>query len=219
MHLPTVHAAATSALAVAAGLSATATGVTTSAAPKLLSVLAAPDGFKVGSAAVSVPYDAAVGASEASVQYDTEVRTTAVPISYDAAVNSISAATSRVRSELELIHAQLREQGQGWYRLSLASAMVGFGIIALAVVALVLGNVTTGLVTTASSIVPNAIASLFFVQARRANRRLDEVMQELSKSHEAYALLEIANTIPRIINDSRLRNEIVVEIIRKVIAK
>ena len=88
----------------------------------------------------------------------------------------------------------------------------------MAVIALVFGNVTTGLVTTASSIVPNAIAVLFFGQARRADRRLDAVRQELGKSREAYALLEIASTIPRIINDSRLRNEIVAEIIRKVIA-
>lgn len=193
MSLPTVHAAAASALAAAAGLSAPAAALSASGAPGPFSVSAASDGFKVGAALA--------------------------PVSYDAAFDSISAATSRVRSELELTHAQLREQGRGWYRLSLASATVGFGIIALAVVALLLGNATTGLVTTASSVVPNAIASLFFVQARRADRRLDAVRQELSKSREAYALLEIANTIPRIINDSRLRNEIVAEIIRKVLAK
>lgn len=191
--LPTVHAATVSALAAAAGLSAPVAAAPVSAASGPFSVSAAPHGFVVGAAAALV--------------------------SYDAAFDAVSAATARVRSELELTYAELRQQGRGWYRLSLASATVGFGIIALAVIALILGNVTTGLVTTASSVVPNAIASLFFVQARRADRRLDAVTQELSKSREAYALLEIANTIPRTINDLRLRNEIVAEILRKVIAK
>lgn len=140
-------------------------------------------------------------------------------ISYDVGLDSISAANARVRSELQLAYDQLRQQGQGWYRLSTASAAIGFGIIAVAVVALLLGNVTTGIVSTVASIVPNAIASIFFVQARQADKRLDGITQELAKSREAYVLLDIANTTAQSIDDPRLRNEVKAEIVRKVLAK
>jgi len=68
--------------------------------------------------------------------------------------------------------------------MTLPSAAVGFGIIALAVVALILTNVTTGLVAIAGSVMPNAIASIF-VQTMRAHKRLDIVTRAPTKSYEA----------------------------------
>lgn len=193
--IPSVRASAVGALAAAAGQSVPAAAVAPSSNTGRLSAARA---FPISAQARGL----LVGPAQASV-------------SYDRAFEGIAGATARVRADLEQTYGQIRRQGQGWYRLSLASAAVGCGLIAVAVWALLLNQITTGLLTTVSSVVPNAIASLLFVQARRADTRLDAVTKELTESREIYALLEITNTI----NDSHLQNELKAEIVRKVLAK
>jgi len=194
LSIPSVHAASLHAIAAAAGV----------IEPSVLAPIAAfPSAPAIAISAK--PHGLVVGPAEAAV-------------SYGAALKAISAEVPRVRSELDLNYAHLRDQGRGWYRLSMASAAVGFSVITLAVIFLILGNLTIGLVTTASSIVPNAVSSLFFVQSRRAARRLDLVTQELAKSREVNGLIEMASVASQGIDDPRLRDEVKAEIVRKILA-
>lgn len=188
----------------------------------LPAALAAPSAAAPGAAAPAAAAPSSASAAAATPYFPISATDNEVligpkrkSVSYKLAFNEIAKATERVRSQSEVAYAQLRGQGQGWYRLSLLSATVGFGIIALAVVALLFGHTKTGLVTTASSVVPNAVATLFFVQARRADIRLDAIGQNLTELREKYELIEMANSI----EDSLLRDALKAEIVRKVLTK
>ena len=193
MQLSSTSANTAAALAAAAGIpgpSALTTGL-----------LAAPS-VAAGFPIVASPAAVLVGPARA-------------PVSYDSAFNHLISAMAKTRSDLEPIFAQARRQSEGWYRFSLISASIGYLVIVLAVVALVLGRVTEGILATASSALPHGLASISSARARHADNRLDSIREELTKSRELDALLEIANTV----DDPSLRNALKAEVVRQVLAK
>lgn len=134
-----------------------------------------------------------------------------IAVRYDDAFERMSKSIAALNSELQRNYDQLRSQVQSWNRSSLVCASFGFAIIVVAIAILIFGNTTTGIVTTAASVIPNTVAALFFVHARRADSRLDLVTARLNESREAYALIDIAETI----EDVTLRNQLKAEIVRK----
>src|SRR5712692_9093282 len=159
---PSLAAAAYSGLASAAGLAAPAL----SASPAVAAAAAGPireerDHLLVGDRKVKVTYDAA----------------------FEGVARSVAAA----RDELERTRDQLRQQAHGWYRYSLIYGGVGFILIVAAVGALVFGLITTGIVATVASAIPDAAAALFFLQAKRADDRLDQFANSLGELREVFA--------------------------------
>jgi hypothetical protein len=138
----------------------------------------------------------------------------AIPVRYEVAFERVSSSIAAVNDELQRNYDELRNEVRGWNRGSIVCAAIGAVIIAVAVAILIFGGTTTGIVTTAASVIPNGASALFFLNARRANERLDVVTLRLGQSREAYALIEITETI----DDVTLRNQLKAEIVRKRLA-
>ena len=136
-----------------------------------------------------------------------------VIITYDTAFERVIGSTAFVTNQLELSYAQMREQAQGWFRFSLIAAAVGFVLIGVGVIAVMFGQVTAGLITTISSIIPNAAAALFFVQSKNANERVDVIQTRLIEAREIQTAVEIVNTI----DDGKYRDRLKAEIVRKAL--
>jgi hypothetical protein len=137
-----------------------------------------------------------------------------VTTTYEKAYERIVVSTSFVLNQLEMGYKQAREQSQGWFRYSLVAAGLGFLLIAIGVVAAVLGQTTAGIITAVSSIVPNAAAALFFVQSRSANDRTDAIQTKLTEARELQSAVEVVNTIEDTITRNKLKSEIVRKVLR-----
>lgn len=138
-------------------------------------------------------------------------RDIAVPL--DKAFDTVAQSTESVLGQLEKIYVQAREQAQGWFRFSLIAAGVGFVLIGIGVVAVVFGQLTTGLITSLSSAIPNVVAALFFLQSKAANERVDAIQTKLTEAREVQTAVQIADSI----ETKRERDRLKAEIARKVI--
>lgn len=200
---PSVYFAAASAVVDAAGLAIPV------AAPALAVRLVAPE-------AVASPAEIAQPVEAIAITSATDglrVGPDQTRVSYDVAFNRIAESTAKVTAELERMHDLTREQGKGWYRASVFAAGAGMCVVAAAVIVLILGQLTTGIVTTVASLVPNVLASMFFVNSRRADDRVDALTKRLTESREAAALVDIAQTVA----DQRLQDDLKAQIVRKML--
>lgn len=134
-------------------------------------------------------------------------------ISYDTAFQKVADSTAFVLDQLQTIYGETRQQSQGWFRLSLIAAGIGFTLIGVGVIAVFIGQLTAGIVTAISSIIPNAAAALFFVQSKTANDRVDAIQRRLTDARELQTAVDITNTI----SDEKSRDKLKSEIVRKAL--
>jgi hypothetical protein len=203
--VPSVHLAAASAVAAAAGLTGSAR------APVLPVVALGPDETETSPSTKTEPV-AAIAISKATD--GVRVGPDQIKVSYDVAFKGIAEKTAQVTVELERMYDLTRAQRKGWYRASVTAAGVGMCLVAAAVIVLILGQLTTGVVTTIASLVPNALASMFFVNSRAADARVDALTKRLTEYREAAALVDIAQTV----SDRRLQDDLKAQIVRKMLA-
>jgi TRADD-N domain-containing protein len=135
-------------------------------------------------------------------------------ISYDAAFERIAGSTAFVLNQLELNYSLTRDQARGWYRSSLISAGVGFLLIAGGVIMVLAGQVTGGVITSASGLIPNVAAALFFKQSQAANERLDAVQGRLGEAREIQVAIAVAETIQDLGSRDALKESIVKRVLR-----
>jgi hypothetical protein len=209
--LPSVQTSAANAVLHAAGLAAPNDG------PQSWQIPAAvlPE-IRISPEAVDVPAEAAPMAANsiAAVRDSLRVGPDHKRVSYELAFNQIAENNARTTAELERMHDLTRAQGKGWYRASVTAAGAGMCVVAVAVIVLILGQLTTGIVTTVASIVPNVLASMFFVNSRRADERVDALTKRLTGFRQAAAMVDIAQTI----ENEKLRDGVKAEIVRKMLA-
>jgi len=117
-----------------------------------------------------------------------------------------------VINQLKLNYDQAREQARSWFRVSLVASGVGFFLIGLSVISALLGSVAAGLLAAIASLIPDAAAALFFLQATVANRRVDEIQARLTRAREVQDYVQIVNTI----KDQDMRDRVKAEIVRKI---
>ena len=111
------------------------------------------------------------------------------------AYERIAGAATATRQQLAQIYEQSRQQAADWTRFSLGAAALGFLLVLGGILAMLLGNTTVGLFTTAASLIPEIAAGLFFQQAREANRRVDESQKKLLEAEGMHRAIELAMTI------------------------
>lgn len=134
-----------------------------------------------------------------------------VEVSKQAAYERIAGAANITRQQLAQIYEQNRQQAADWTRFSLGAAVLGFLIVLGGIVAMLLGNTTVGLVTTAASLIPEVAAGLFFQQARGANRRVDGNQKKLLEVEGIHRAIELAMTIDDEDARDRLKGTIILE--------
>lgn len=121
----------------------------------------------------------------------------------------IADSSSFVRNQLELSYSQAREQAYTWFRFSIIVAGLGFVLVGIGVIAVILGHLAKGVITAISSVVPNTVAALFFLQSKASNERIDAIQRKLSEAREVQTAVEIANSIESKKERDRLKAEIV----------
>src|SRR5581483_4294805 len=107
----------------------------------------------------------------------------------------ISKAVKTDREQLNQIYEQGNYQAKQWFQCSLVAATITFiVIIAGAAIAIFTATNIAGILTSIASIVPAAMATLFYRQAKDANRRLDDFYEKLIEIEEINRAVELALT-------------------------
>jgi len=131
----------------------------------------------------------------------------------DMAFDRVVDSAAFVLDQLELSYRQTREQAQGWFRLSLIAACVGFALLGIGVVTAIFGQTTAGIITAMSSVIPDVAAALFFRQSKAANERVDTIQAKLTEAREVQTAVEIVNTM----SDPTAQDNLKAEIVRKAL--
>lgn len=134
------------------------------------------------------------------------------PVS-ETAFQKIADSSAFIHSQLQLSYSQAREQAYTWFRFSIIASGIGFVLVGIGVIAVVFGQLTEGVIAAISSVVPNTVAALFFLQSKVSNERIDAIQRKLSEAREVEIAVEIANSI----ETKRERDRLKAEIVRKVI--
>jgi hypothetical protein len=110
----------------------------------------------------------------------------------DAAFERIASASNTNRKQLEQIYEQRKWQASLWTKVSVAAATIGFLVILSGIIAAFAGNITPGLITTASGLITEGAAALFFRQVNDANKRVDSILDKLLEIDKVNRAIEIS---------------------------
>ncbi len=130
-------------------------------------------------------------------------------VPYDKAFERVTNSTNFVLKQLEPNYEQVREQAQGWYRVSLVAAGIGFILVSVGVVTVIIGQNTAGVITALTGIIPEAAAALFFVQSQKANKRIDVILAKLTEARDIQIAIGIVNSIDDLKEQDKLKAEVV----------
>src|SRR5262245_56299930 len=97
-------------------------------------------------------------------EVDESIRKAAIP--QDLAFERIGAAVRLNLNQLERNIEQAREESNQFFKLTLVFASIGFLVVVFGIVFLLLGQVTAGIASAVSSIIPEVTAALFFTKDR-----------------------------------------------------
>jgi hypothetical protein len=120
------------------------------------------------------------------------------------AVQAADESTRFQLKELEKIYEQIRRQARGWYQASLTAAAIGFLLFGVGVVFAMAGGVTTALISMASGVIPEVVATLFFRQSRAADERVENIQKSLAQQREFRVVISLVETM----GDRKARDEL-----------
>jgi hypothetical protein len=111
-----------------------------------------------------------------------------------AAYTRLANAADATRSQLTHLYEESYSQAKLWSRLSMGAALVGFLVVIIGVLAAFQGYIAAGLITSISSIIPEASAALFFLQAKDANKSVEAIRLKLLDKEEIHRAIELVLT-------------------------
>jgi hypothetical protein len=97
-----------------------------------------------------------------------------------------------------------RRQAQGWYRASLTAASIGFLLFGVGMVLAIAGAVKPGLISMASGVIQEVVATLFTRQSKAADERVENIQKSIDQQHQFRVAVELAETMW----DPKARDEI-----------
>ncbi len=130
-------------------------------------------------------------------------------VTFEDSFKPVRDLTEFVYRELEAGHKQARDEADRWSRASLRAAAFCLLLIVATLALLFNGQIDAGKVSAALSLITTSASSLFFVQARAANRRMDASLRELSLARDVHVALEITATISDKAEKDRIKASIV----------
>jgi GTP-binding protein EngB required for normal cell division len=124
------------------------------------------------------------------------------------AFEKIRSSTPSAINELTKNYEQARQQAKGWYHLSLVAATAGFILVGAGIITVVFGQVRVGVITSLSGIIPNAAATLFFRQSKKADERVDATNSSLAETYKIQVAIDITNSISDCESRDKLKAQI-----------
>src|SRR6202040_2021531 len=95
------------------------------------------------------------------------------------------------REQLNQIQIQCTNQAKYWYMGALIAAIISFLIIIIGALIVLYSGDNAGILTSIASIIPGAASALFFLQAKDANKRLDDFYKKLIEIEEINRAVEL----------------------------
>ena len=134
-------------------------------------------------------------------------------ISTEQAFERIGAAIRLNLKQIEKNIEQARTESNQFFKLTLIFSSVGFLVVIIGVILLLMGQVTAGIVTSISSIIPEVTAFLFFKKDKELRKTIQDYHQHMLDSQQVLTMIDVAETV----NSSSEQDKIKQEIIFKVL--
>jgi hypothetical protein len=145
--------------------------------------------------------------SDVPLQKDSHV------ISGEQAFERIGAAVRLNLKQLEGNIEQARLESNQFFRLTLIFAVLGFIVVIAGVALLLLSQVTGGVVTTVSSVIPETTALLFFNKDRELRKTIESYHQFMLESQHVHTMIDVAETISNPVERDRMKQEIILKVL------
>ena len=134
-------------------------------------------------------------------------------ISDEQAFERIGAAVRLNLKQLERNIEKARLDSNQFFKLTLVFSSIGFLIIMFGVILMFSEQITAGLVSTASGIIPEVTAFLFFSKDRELRKTISSYHQHMLDSQQLLTMVDVAETI----NDQTEKDKMKQKIISKVL--
>jgi hypothetical protein len=134
-------------------------------------------------------------------------------LSAEQAFERIGAAVRLNLEQLENNIKQARSESNQFLKLTMLFAGFGFLIILFGVLLLFYGLSTAGIVTSISSIIPEATASLFFTKDRELRKTIYSYHQHMIESQQILTMIDVAETIGNDIERDKMKQEIIYKVL------
>lgn len=134
-------------------------------------------------------------------------------ISGEQAFERIGAAVRLTLHQLESNMEQARSESNQFFRLTLVFCALGFLVVFAGIVLLLMGQVTGGVVTSISSIIPEVTALLFFAKDRELRRTIHSYHERMLESHQIHTLIDVAETVVNPAERDKIKHEIIFKVL------
>lgn len=134
-------------------------------------------------------------------------------ISAEQAFERIGAAVRLNLTQLEGNIEQARRESNQFFRLTLIFCAIGFIIVLAGVVLLLTSQVTAGIVTSVSSIIPEVTALLFFVKDKELRKTLQSYHQHMLDSQQILTMIDVAETFGDPDERDRMKRDIIFKVL------
>jgi|SRR2546421_10777834 len=164
--------------------------------------------------------DGLIVTGDANVMIHGDVVRSDVPLLKDSHVISGEQAFERIGAAVRLNLKQLegnieqaRLESNQFFKLTLVFAALGFLVVIAGIVLLLLSQVTGGLVTTISSVIPETTALLFFNKDRELRRTIESYHQFMLESQHVHTMIDVAETIGNSVERDKMKQEIILTVL------
>jgi hypothetical protein len=134
-------------------------------------------------------------------------------ISDEQAFERIGAAVRLNLKQLEKNIEQARKESSQFFRLTLIFASVGFLVVIIGIILLFSEQVTAGIVSTASSIIPEVTAFLFFTKDKELRKTISAYHQHMLNSQQLLTMVDVAETIIDTAEKDRIKQQIIAKVL------
>jgi len=165
-----------------------------------------------GSVIITGDHNIAVEES-GTIRRDVEITPGKRVLSQDQAFERIGAAIRSNLIQLEQNINQLRKESEQFFRLTLIFASLGFCVVIGSVILLLFSQVTAGVVSSITSIIPEVTAFLFFQKDKELRTMIERYHQQILDSQRVLTMVDVAETV----TDKQARDKLKQEIIHKVL--
>ena len=134
-------------------------------------------------------------------------------ISGEQAFERIGAAVRLNLKQLETNTQQARSESNQFFRLTLIFCALGFIVILAAVVLLLRNQVTGGVVTSVSSIIPEVTALLFFAKDKELRKTIQTYHHRMLESQRVHTMIDVAETMVNPTERDKMKQEIIFKVL------
>jgi hypothetical protein len=134
-------------------------------------------------------------------------------ISGERAFERIGAAVRLNLNQLEKNIEQARQESGQFFRLTLVFSSIGFIIVLTGVMLLLAGQVTAGVVTSISSVVPEVTALLFFNKDKELRTTIEAYHQHMLNSQQILTMIDVAETIKNLEEQDQMKQQIIFKVL------